>query len=150
MIAVGAVVKWGGPAAVVAGGGVLAVDAADVGVAVVGAVQAIGIAWIGWKTFRAQATQERRANELEQSTTLNTVQIEGQGKFIDQLQETSVADRQLIAQLQAEVALLNTEVIRLNRQLVATTTGAMQLQAQLQANDIVPVWMMPVPDSNGG
>ena len=132
--------KWLWPAGFFAASGMLAIDGTQVSVALIGLAQASVIAYLGWRQFRAQNRQDQRSAELERETSSNTIQLQGQDRLIDQLQETTGTDRQLIATLQAEVGHLNREVIRLNRRLVAVSTGAMRLVAQLEQLDIEPVW----------
>lgn len=133
-------VKWVWPSLVFAAAGLLAIDGTQLSVAAVGAMQAVVIAWLGFRQVRDKNRQDRAAAELANRSVLQSTRMDGQDRLIDQLQETSTTDRQLIAVLQAEIGTLNGEVLRLQRELLTTTTGAMRLVVQLQENDIEPVW----------
>lgn len=142
-------VKWLWPPIVFAAAGLLAIDGTQLSIAAVGFAQAVVIAFLGYRQVRDKNQQDRAAADLQTRSTLQTTRIDGQDRLIDQLQETSTTDRQLIAVLQAEIGNLNAQVLQLQRELLAERTGTMRLVVQLQENDLEPVWW-PAADQGDG
>lgn len=138
-----AVGKWATPAVLAGVASLLALDFTQVSISAIAAVQAAIVGWIGWRTTAGQARQDTRQAALQRDTEVNSVRIMGADRLIDQLQETTGADRQLIAVLQAEIAGLHAELLSMNHQNLAVEGGARRLVAQLRQHKIDPVWVPP-------
>ena len=126
-IPAGATAKWSAPALIGMGGAILALDGTDLILPIFGLVQAVALAWFGYRQHRGdQSTAEqsirvdrsdRLMDQLQEQLDKTTLRLEVQAGVIVELRErinsltVQLAERDVrITQLTAENTLLLAQV----------------------------------------
>ena len=137
-----ATMKYALPMAGATGAGLLAVDTTTVTVTVIGAFQALILAWFGLRQVR----NEQKTEQTKAATEGLGVQATATDKFVDQLQEQLRSEIERATQDRAQIAAQAVELGDLRRKMTDLEVGVIRLTAQLEAENLEPVW---TPESGG-